>query len=224
MSCRYSEQVERLIFQERDLCVGRDKCHAALPFRLPLRYQTNMDDLKRRSCLLVLKPFLFPFQTWLLLWLSQATLWGGSCGSVFLRRAAGSLLTTLTPTRSACLTADVHGNANTHPLSAEKCPLPDQRNGGFQIHWRQLLKLLLPDSGREAERCGRLPLPVWDRPTAREMDLPRQRQARCDRWVQAESAGRMLVVIVCACVIQTSRSRCIQPVTPTHLVSVRPCS
>lgn len=47
MSCRYSQQVERLIFQERDLCVGRDKCHAALPFRLPLRYQSNMDDLKR---------------------------------------------------------------------------------------------------------------------------------------------------------------------------------
>lgn len=41
MWCRYSEQVECLIFQERDLRVGRDKCHAALPFRLPLRYQTK---------------------------------------------------------------------------------------------------------------------------------------------------------------------------------------
>ena len=45
--CRYSEQVERLFFQERDLRVGRHKCHAALPFRLPFRYHINMTRLQR---------------------------------------------------------------------------------------------------------------------------------------------------------------------------------
>lgn len=120
-SRRYSERVECLFFQERDLCVGRHKCHAALPLRLPFRYHINMDNLKRlqwgRSRVVVLKPyrsFLFSFQTWLPLWISQVTPSGGSSGFVFLRKAAGSLLTTPTPTRSACLTADAHGNANTH--------------------------------------------------------------------------------------------------------------
>lgn len=170
MSCRYSEQVERLIFQERDLCVGRDKCHAALPFRLPLRYQTNMDDLKRLqwghfSALLrlVLKPFLF-----------QATLWGGSCGSVFLRRAAGSSLTTLTPTRSACLTADVHGNANTYPGICRKVStswpkewwLPDTLVAAIQAapsrfgSWSWAMRATTTSGLRQTNRSGDGPPPT----------------------------------------------------------------
>lgn len=46
-------------------------------------------------------------------WFAQVTLWSGSCGSVSLRRVAGNLCTTLTPTRSACPTVDVHGMRNT---------------------------------------------------------------------------------------------------------------
>lgn len=127
-----------------------------------------------RSCRVVLKPFLFPFQTWLLLWLSQATLWGGSCGSVFLRRAAGSLLTTLTPTRSACLTADVHGNANTHPGICGKVStswpkewwLPDTLAAAIQAvpsrfgSWSWAMRATTTSGSRQTNRLGDGPPPT----------------------------------------------------------------
>lgn len=102
--CRYWEQVERLFFQERDLCVGRHKCHAALPFRLPFRYgqQPALQD-----------HFCSPSKHASRSAFPQVTISGGSCGFACLPKAAGSLPTTPTPTRSACRTADAHGKANT---------------------------------------------------------------------------------------------------------------
>lgn len=42
LSCRYSEQVECVIFSAADLCMGRNICHSALPLWLPIRYQVNI--------------------------------------------------------------------------------------------------------------------------------------------------------------------------------------
>lgn len=61
-------------------------------------------------------------------WFSQVTLWSGSCGSVSLQKVAGSLLTTLTRTRSACRTVDEHGRRNTlwfffKKLTYRKCEI-----------------------------------------------------------------------------------------------------
>lgn len=61
----------------------------------------------------------------LLCWTPQVTQWNVSCGSVCLLRVAGSSLTTLTPTRSACRTADAHGG--------RKC--------AWWMHWNPIVVL-----------------------------------------------------------------------------------
>lgn len=56
-------------------------------------------------------------------------------------------------------------------------------NPGLQLHWGQLFQLFIPDSGCQTEWCRPIPLQVWDRPTAGEMDLSWHHHPRCNRLV-----------------------------------------